>query len=72
MASALTAAERMRLETLEETVTSLAKLVKGGGSTNQLNRLLVLSQDQNRKLTEQVEALETTMAEVIDKVRKLQ
>ena len=68
----LTTEERLRLETLEETILNLAQLVKGGGSLNQLNRLLVLAQDKNRKLTATAETLETQMADVIEDVNKLQ
>lgn len=68
----LTAAELTRLETLEKTIANLAVLVQGGGSKNQLNRLLVLAQDQNRKLTAVVEELEVQMKEVLKNTRKLQ
>ncbi len=39
----LTATEEDRLAELEEKTRALALLVSGGGSKNQLNRLLVLS-----------------------------
>ena len=69
---ALSATERTSLETLETDARNLAQLIKGAGSTNQLNRLLVLAQEQNRKLTVRIVELETEMATVLEKVRKLQ
>jgi hypothetical protein len=68
----LSNAERIKLEKIEEYLIDLAHLVKGGGSRNQLNRLLVLAQDTNRKLTARVEELESQMSEVLELVRKLQ
>jgi len=68
----LSTTERKRLEGLEETINNLAQLVKGGGSKNQLNRLLVLAQEKVRKLTVVVESLEVDMAIVLTNVRKLQ
>ncbi len=68
----LTTAEKIRLEELEAAAVDLAKLVKGGGSKNQLNRLLVLAQNDNKKLTTRVEALEEKMQEILDLVRRLQ
>lgn len=68
----LSTVERTRLEELEQDTNNLATLIRGGGSKNQLNRLLVLAQDQNRKLTARVEALETKMDEILELVRKLQ
>jgi hypothetical protein len=69
---AMTTAERDRLTSLERAANALALLIKGAGSKNQLNRLLVLCQDQNRKLTDRVAALETQMAEILALVRRLQ
>jgi len=68
----LSNAERIRLEALEENVRNIAQLVRGGGSKNQLNRLLVLAQEQSRKLTVRVAALETEMAIILTNVRRLQ
>jgi hypothetical protein len=69
---ALTDAERRRLERLETGMTQLAKLVKGGGSGNQLNRLLVLAQSQVDELTRIVENLESRMEELLTLAEKLQ
>ena len=69
---ALSNGERKRLENAEDNINNLAKLAQGGGSKNQLNRLLVLAQDQNRKLTARVVELESQIEELLDKVRKLQ
>lgn len=68
----LSNAERIRLEKLEYSVRQLAVLVRGGGSKNQLNRLLVLAQNDTKKLLRIVEYLENEMKEILDKVRKLQ
>ena len=68
----LTNAERIELNALEEDARNLAKLVMGGGSKNQLNRLLVLAQGKNTQLTTRVVALETKAETILDLVRKLQ
>ena len=68
----LTDAERIELNALEEDARNLAKLVMGGGSKNQLNRLLVLAQGKNTQLTTRVVALETKAETILDLVRKLQ
>jgi len=69
---ALTTNERKQLTELETAAKNLALIIKGAGSKNQLNRLLVLCQDQNRKLTDRVTALETQMTKILDLVRRLQ
>ncbi len=69
---ALSSSERIRLNELEETINQLAQLVKGGGSVNQLNRLLVLAQDKIVKLSDQVTEMEDTVETLLDLVRKLQ
>ena len=69
---ALTDDERERLETLEDTVVNLAHLVKGAGSRNQLNRLVVLAQDKIDSLTTRLLQAETKMTELLELVRKLQ
>lgn len=69
---ALTDAELRRLVKLETGMTQLAQLVKGGGSTNQLNRLLVLAGSQVEELTQQVEDLEARMEELLELAEKLQ
>jgi hypothetical protein len=68
----LSAAELARLETLEQTVRQLAQLVEGSGSKNQLNRLLVLAQENTRTLTTLVESLEAKMDILIPLAQKLQ
>lgn len=69
---ALSTAERKRLETAEDVIQRLAKLIEGGGSTNQLNRLLVLANNEISKLTIRVAALETEITTLLTLVRKLQ
>ena len=68
----LTAKERAELDQLEADLLNLGHLIKGGGSKNQLNRLLVLAQEQNRKLTTRVTALETKVKTLLELVRSLQ
>lgn len=68
----LTAEELKRIENLEIAVRSLTKLIRGAGSKNQLNRLLVLGQKTNEELEEKVDALETEMDELLNLTRKLQ
>lgn len=68
----LSTAERKRLEKAEEVIQRLAQLIEGGGSVNQLNRLLVLANGAVEKLTTQVEELEETSHEILTLVRKLQ
>jgi len=69
---ALTAAELTRLENLEQDVKNLTHLVDGGGSKNQVNRLLVLAQEHTRELRILVESLETEMATLLTLARRLQ
>ena len=69
---ALTISERKRIESIEEKLLQLANLVKGGGSKNQLNRLLVLAQKNTEDLKTTVEEMESKMADLLDLVRKLQ
>lgn len=68
----LSIAERNRLENAEEVIRRLAKLIEGGGSVNQLNRLLVLASGTVEKLTKQVEELEATSQTILELVRRLQ
>ena len=68
----LTSAELKRLEDLENAVTRLAQLVKGGGSKNQLNRLLILVGSQVDELTQTVEVLESEMENLTELAEKLQ
>ena len=69
---ALTAAEEERIQELEETVVRLTKLMQGSGSKNQLNRLLILAQEEVRKLTTQLEPIEADTEECLALARKLQ
>jgi hypothetical protein len=64
--------ELRRIEGLENIITQLAQLVKGGGSKNQLNRLLVLAQGQVNEMKARVEALEAKAEELLTLARKLQ
>ena len=69
---ALTAAEEERITELEDTVKRLTKLMQGSGSKNQLNRLLILAQEEIRKLTDQLEPIEIQTQETLALARKLQ
>jgi cell division protein FtsB len=69
---ALTPSEKARMKKAEETLVSLQNLIEGAASTNQLNRLLVLANEEIRRLTERVETLETKVNELLDLAKKLQ
>jgi hypothetical protein len=68
----LTAAEETRLENAEDTTQQLKHLIDGAGSKNQLNRLLVLCNEEIRKLNARVATLETEVSELLVLARKLQ
>jgi hypothetical protein len=67
-----TAAELQRIEDIEEKLIQLAQLVKGGGSINQLNRLLVLAQNKAETLSSRVTSLETRSNTILSLVQRLQ
>jgi hypothetical protein len=69
---ALTNSEQLRLTNAEETAQQLKHLIAGAGSKNQLNRLLVLCNEEIRKLTARVASLETEVQELLELARKLQ
>lgn len=69
---AFTAADEKRLRSIETIVYRLSVLIEGAGSKNQLNRLLVLAQNQVDKLSTRVDALETQMDEILELARRLQ
>ena len=48
----LTAAEEMRIQEIETLLNQLKTLVTGAASKNMLNRLLVLCNEQVRRITE--------------------
>jgi polyhydroxyalkanoate synthesis regulator phasin len=68
----LTFAEEERLTNAEEITQQLKHLIDGAGSKNQLNRLLVLCNEEVRKLTARVATLETQVQELLALARKLQ
>lgn len=68
----LTTQELQRISDLENAVKRLAILMRGSGSKNQLNRLLVLAQSQIEELKKILEPMETEMKEILELVRKLQ
>lgn len=69
---ALTPVEELRLQKVEEIAAKLGHLIQGIGSKNQLNRLLTLCNDENRKIGLRIDTLETDVSELLDLVRKLQ
>jgi hypothetical protein len=69
---ALTRSEELRLQAAELKVAQLGHLVEGTGSKNQLNRLLVLCQEETRNLTVKLENLEEEMSTLLALARKLQ
>jgi hypothetical protein len=68
----LTAAEEKRIENLEETVQQLSTLISHAGSKSQLNKLLVLCNEEVRKLTSKVDSLEAEVQELLTLARRLQ
>lgn len=68
----LTFSEEQRLTNAEETAQQLSHLIEGAGSKNQLNRLLVLCNEEVRKLNARVTTLETQVQELLVLARKLQ
>jgi hypothetical protein len=69
---ALTPSEKARVLKVEETLVDLQELIKGAGSKNQLNRLLVLANEEIRRLNERVEALEAKITELLELAKKVQ
>jgi hypothetical protein len=68
----LSTTELERLEKVEKEINQLAHLVKGGGSKNQLNRLLVLAQSQVDEMKAVVDDLESRMETLLELAEKLQ
>jgi hypothetical protein len=68
----LTPAEKKRLQNAEATIIDLEELIKGAGSKNQLNRLLILANEEIRRLNERVDELQTEVNELLDLAKKLQ
>lgn len=69
---ALTTAQEKRLSNVEETTQLIKHLVDGAGSKNQLNRLLVLCNEEIRKLNVRITALETEVSTLLELAQKLQ
>ena len=67
-----TKTEEDRLSACETLTTQLGHLIQGTGSKNQLNRLLVLCQEETRDLTNKLNTLETDMTTLLALARKLQ
>ena len=68
----LTNSEETRLRNAERTVQSLKTLIENAGSKNQLNRLLVLAQEEIKRLTTKVDSLEAEQTVLLGLLRKLQ
>ena len=68
----LTYSEETRLRNAERTVQDLKDLIEQAGSKNQLNRLLVLAQEEMKRLTSKVGALESQSTTLLGLLRKLQ
>ena len=69
---ALTAKEEYRIQQLEVLAIQLNQLIKGASSENQLNRLLVLAQDDMDKLKIAQDELDIKVEELLELTRKLQ
>ena len=67
-----TKSELDRIKNIEEKLNKLTYLMKGVGSKNQLNQLLVLADSQIKSLETQVENLETEIATLTTLAQKLQ
>jgi hypothetical protein len=68
----LTPAEKKRLDNAEKTIVDLEELIKGAGSKNQLNRLLVLASEEIRRLNDRVTELEEEVETLLNLAKKLQ
>jgi len=69
---ALTIQEEIRISELENTTIRLTQLMKGSGSKNQLNRLLVMAQEDIKKLTDILAPMEDKTNTILALARKLQ
>ena len=69
---ALTYDEKLRLKNAEETTQELKILINGAGSKNQLKQLLVLCQEQLRRVEARLDTIETTLSTTLDLARRLQ
>ena len=69
---AFTTTDERRLLVLEAAALELSKKLSGAASMNQLNRVLIVAEDDLNKLEEQMDALEVIMEEILDLTRKLQ
>ena len=68
----LTFEEQKRINNIEETVQDLSNLIKNVSSNDMLNRLLVLGNEEIRRLTERVDSLEDKVITLTTLARKLQ
>lgn len=64
--------EELRIQNIEEQIIVLQKQLRGAASKNQLNRLLVLANEEVRKLTVLNTSLQTKVDELIELTEKLQ
>lgn len=67
-----TKSELDRIKKIEDTLNKLTYLMKGVGSKNQLNQLLVLADSQIKSLETQVENLESEITTLTALAQKLQ
>ena len=68
----ITKTELDRIKKIEETLNGLSYLLKGVGSKNQLNQLLILADSQIKQLETKVDSLETEIAALTISAQKLQ
>jgi len=68
----LTYDEEQRIQNIEKTAQKLSNLIDGAASKNMLNRLLTLCNEENRRLSDKLTAVETELNTLISLVRKLQ
>ena len=69
---ALTASEENRIDTIETKLNKIGHLVQGGGSKNQLNRLLILAKEELKKIEDRIDILEPEVSTLLELARKPQ
>lgn len=69
---ALTAQEESRIQAIEQLLSQLKTLITNAASLRAMNKLLVLAQEETRRIEVRQAAIETTQEELIELARKLQ
>ena len=69
---ALSYQEALRLKNAEETIQDLKTLIDGAGSKNQLKQLLVLCNEQLRRVEARLDTIETNLEAALTLAKRLQ